>query len=392
MRLSNIELIRDTQTSRIQCFVGGVNVFIEVENKYADNLVYETADSFILAAMLPALMAGEDIECDTVSDDLYYHSSTILYLLSKVFRKPCIKIVPKHIVHVDFHPAAVGTGFSGGIDSFATFLSHTNNSCPEAYKITHLTLFNIGSYGNDYNLTLEKFNKDVQRAQPFAEKIGLPLITVNSNIGNLFTHKEIRHYSLRSTICLSVGILALSKLFRTYLISSSGTIDDMKLSRYDQYFYENSLTQLLSSHNTNIIVSEADLDRVEKTKIVAENDLPKDFLYVCAADIYNEKFNTNFNKDTAPNCSKCIKCVRTMMTLEILGYRDKFSSRFDFSKYEKEYKRHLLDIATKKGYDHFSREIYELMQQKGIRIPWTILCRGWIKGQIKQIKYKIKNR
>lgn len=391
MKLSKVELVNNTQTARIECTTGGGKIFVEVENEYADFLVHEVADPFVIAAMLPSLMAGEDIECETISDDLYYHSPTILYLLSKVFNKPCIKVVPKSIIHTDFHPVAVGTGFSGGIDSFATFINHTSEDCPKAYKITHLTLFNIGSYGNDYEQTQEKFKKDIQRARPFAEKVGLPLVTVNSNIGVLFTHKEIHHYSLRSTMCLSVAILSLSKLFKTYLISSSGTIDDMRLNRYDQYFYENSLTQRLSSHSTNILVAEANLNRVEKTKIVANSDLARDYLYVCAADIYNEKFNSGYKKDTAPNCSRCIKCVRTMMTLDLLGYRDKFSKRFDFAKYDKEFKNHIQDIATKKGYDHFSREVYELMQEKGVKIPCTILMRGWLKGKIKQIRYKIKN-
>lgn len=391
MKLSSVELTKGTQYARIQCFINGGGYFIEVDSEYADKLVYETSDPFVLAAMLPALMAGENIECDTISDDLYYHSPTILYLLSKVFNKHCIKIIPKQVVHVDFAPTAVGTGFSGGIDSFATFLNHTSDSCPDAFKITHLTLFNVGAYGNDYELTLEKFKKDVQRAKPFAKQVDMPLVTVNSNIGGLFTHKEVKSYSLRSTICLSIGILSLSKLFRTYYISSSGTIDDMKLNRYDQYFYENSLTQRLSTHNTNILVSETDINRVEKTKIVAKSDLSKDFLYVCAADIYNEKYKFGFSKDTAPNCSQCIKCVRTMTTLDALGYRDRFASRFDFSKYDKDYKHHLLDIATKKCYDHFSREIYELMQERGIKISPVILCRGWIRGKIKQLRYIIKN-
>lgn len=371
---------------------GGGTIFMEVECQYEDYLVHEVSDPFVLAAMLPALMMGEDIECDTISDDLYYHSSTILYLLSKVFRKPCIKVVPKHVIHVDFNPTAVGTGFSGGIDSFATFFNHTGDNCPEMYKITHLTLFNVGAYGNDYELTKDKFNKDVQRAKKFAKIVGLPLVTVNSNIGSLFIHKDIYHYALRTTICLSVAILALSKLFRTYYISSANTIDYMKLNRYDQTFYENSLTQRLSTHNTNIFVTETNVNRVEKTKVVAKDKLSKDFLYVCAADIYNEKHKTNFNKDTAPNCSQCIKCVRTMMTLDLLGYRDRFISRFDFAKYDKDYKSYLLDIATKKSYDHFSREIYDLMQQKGVTIPLSILIRGWVRGKIRQIKYIIKNK
>ncbi len=345
-----------------------------------------------MASILPAIIEGEDIVCESISDDLYYHAPTIIFLLAKVFGKPCIKIKPKQIIHLDFDPQGVGTGFSGGIDSLATFINHTGKECPEYYRITHLTLFNIGSYGNDYSKTLEKFNNDVERAQVFAKKVNLPLVTVNSNIGGLFSQKEIVNYSLRSTVCLSVAILALSKLFRIYYISSTGTVDDMKLSRYDMYFYENSLTQLLSSHNTSILISEANLNRVEKTKIVASNSLSQDFLYVCAADIYNERFKTKYEKDTAPNCSECIKCVRTMITLDTLGIRDQFSSRFDFSKYDKQYKDHLLDIATKKGYDHFSREIYELMIDKGMKLPKSVLIRGWIRGNIRKFKYKIKNK
>lgn len=392
MKIGQVELVREALVSRIECEMGGGKIFVEVEKEYENYLVHEVEDPFVIAAMLPALMAGENIECDRISDDLFYHSHTILYLLSKVFRKPCIKVVPKQIRHLDLNPKAVGTGFSGGIDSFATFINHTDADCPESYRITHLTLFNIGSYGNDYEQTQVKFKKDIQRARLFTEKVGLPLVTVNTNIGNLYSHKEIQNYSLRSTMCLSVAVVALSKLLCKYYISSTDTIDDMKLSRYDQYFYEYSLTQLLSNHNTSIFVTEADLNRVEKTQIVAKSDYSKDFLYVCAADIYNERFQTSFKKDTAPNCSRCIKCVRTMITLDLLGYRDKFSSRFDFQKYDKEYNNHLLDIATKKGYDHFSREIYELMQEKGIKIPVKILIRGWLKGKIKQIKYKIKNR
>lgn len=156
--------------------MGGVNqIFIEVPANFTNYLVCEVADPFIIASLLPALINGENIECESVSDDLYYHSKTIIFLLSKVFNKPIIKLIPKEIKHLDFCPTKVGTGFSGGIDSLSTFINHTSEECPESYKINQLALFNVGSYGNNYEKTKEKFQKDIIRAQEFAKEVDLPL-------------------------------------------------------------------------------------------------------------------------------------------------------------------------------------------------------------------------
>lgn len=337
-------------------------------------------------------MKEEDIICDTISDDLYYHSKVIIFLLSKVFKKPIIRIIPKEIKHIDFSSFAVGTGCSGGIDSLATYINHSGEGCPANYRITHFTLFNVGAYGNDYSLTKQKFNTDIKRASLFADYVKLPLVNVNSNIGELYHDKNIRPFSLRSILCLCVGITALSKLIKTYFISSAQTIDEIKLNSIDQSYYGDALVQLLSTHNTQIFISETDLNRVEKTKLVAKSDYGKDFLYVCASDIYNEKHNTSFQKDTAPNCSECIKCVRTMMTLDLLGYREQYSSRFDFNKYDRIYKQSLLELCTKKEYYPMSKDIYVLMREKGVHIPATIRLKGWVRGKVKQIKYKINNK
>ena len=44
-------------------------------------------------------------------------------------------------------PRAVGTGFSGGIDSFATIYEHHEKPAPEGFKLTHLFFFNVGAHG-----------------------------------------------------------------------------------------------------------------------------------------------------------------------------------------------------------------------------------------------------
>lgn len=188
---------------------------------------------------------------------------------------------------------------------------------------------------------------------------------MDSNIGELYTHLELIYYSMRSTICLSSAVLALQKLVRRYFISSSGTIDGMKLSRWDQYFYEDALVHLLSTDCTTIYISESDLNRVEKTRLLVDNPLAQDFLYVCAADIYNANHGTSYRKDTAPNCGECLQGERTLLTLDFLGVLPKYVKRFDLKKYATFRSKFIDGVVIKRGDDHFKEEIYSLMLEKG---------------------------
>ena len=260
--------------------------------------------------------------------------------------------------------------------------------CPEAYRLTHLTLFNAGAYGNNYELTHAKFNLDANRAMGFAKEVGLPFITVNSNIGQLFSHKDIENYSLRSIICLSYCVLAMSKLFKMYYISGGYTIDKMRLTRYDMSYYGDSLVQLLSTHNTQIFMAETNMDRVDKTRLLVDNPYAHKYLYVCAADIFNERMGGNYTKDTSPNCSQCLKCTRTLITLELLDKLSDFSERFDLGKYKQVKKQVIQDILNKRSYDHFARSIYELMKETKWRIPLWRRLYGDIWGFWRRMRYK----
>lgn len=345
-------------------------IFYSVQKKYADYLVDEVADSFLLVALLPAMFTGQRIVSEhPISSSLSYNIATIVYLLSKAFKIPTSSITGLiyNCLRTCFDPVSVATGFSGGIDSLCTYINHTDEKCPDDFKITHLTLFNIGSYGNDYEQSHKDFLNDVKHASAFAQEVHKPLILVDSNIGELYTQEGLRYYSMRSTLCLSSAVLVLQKLIRRYFISSSGTIDGMKLSRWDQYFYEDALVHLLSTDCTTIYISESNLNRVEKTKILANNPLAQKFLYVCAADIYNVKHGTSYKKDTAPNCSECIKCERTLLTLDFLGVLQKYVGRFDLNKYNKSRQKLIDDVVIKGRGDHFKEEIYALMLEKNFK-------------------------
>jgi hypothetical protein len=383
---------REDQTyliSKIKDEVSNIeeDVFFAVPNEYGNYLCDEVADAFVVAMLLPALVSKQDIYINApISEILFYQiENNLTYTLSKVFKKKPIKIIPKSTITLNFNPTAVATGFSGGIDSFTTVLQHTQD-VTDNLILTNLTLFNVGSYGNDYKKTQVTFAEDIKRAKSISNIFGLPLLTIDSNFNLFYNNREekIFNFSPRSTMCLIAGVLSLQKFFKYYFISSTGTIEDIKLSKHDQYYYEWLVTSFLSNNNSQIIIANSDLNRVEKTKYIADNKIAKNNLYVCAADIYNEKHYTQYKKDTSPNCSECIKCLRTLITLDLLGKIEHYSNRFDLQKYRKHKDSIFINVLANYKKDHFLKEIHDLMIETNYQIPK--------KYKIKASLFKLRNR
>lgn len=309
-------------------------IFFSVSNEFEEYLVHEVSDAFVLACIPQALVTQQDIKCDNISDVLFDNLKPVIYLLSKVYQCNPINIISKKIIHLDFNPQEIVTGFSGGIDSLSTFFNHTGDIVSKELRITMLALFNVGAYGNDYEKTKLCFDKDKERAALFAQEVRLPFVFMDSNISLLCIHPTLKGFAQRSILSISAAILSLQKLFKTYYISSSYTIDKLVYYKADQSKYENLLAPLLSNL-TNISITETYLNRVEKTRLLMDNNICQKHLYVCASDIYNEKYNTGFDKGNFPNCGECIKCTRTLITLDFLGALQKFSNQFDLNKYLK---------------------------------------------------------
>ena len=350
--------------------------YFSVSNEYGKYLCNEVADAFVIAMLLPALVSGQNIKVDApISEMLSYQlNNSLIFTFCKVFNKKPITIFPASTLSIDFNPEAVATGISGGVDTFTTIITHTSVNCPEGLRLTHLTLFNVGAYGNDETGSQKAFEADAVRAAQYAEYLGLPLVLLNSNISKICVHKDIFHFVTRSIISIIAGIYSLQKLFKLYLISSGHTIDKTTLNRgfkrnLDQGRYDVLIASLFSNLNTRFIVANVNLNRVEKTKLIAEDKTARKFLYVCAADIYNEKHGTSYKKDTSPNCSECEKCTRTLLTLDVLGYLDEFSGRFDLRKYANLRKNLIIKVLNTYKKNHYFNEIHDLMIEKNYHIP-----------------------
>jgi len=346
--------------------------YFSVSNAYAEYLCDEIADAFVVAMLIPALMSGQDIRVKApVSEMLLYRiENGLTFILSKTYSKKPISVLPDSTGTFKFNPKAVATGFSGGVDSFATVLQHTSENCTEGMRLTHLALFNVGAYGNDESGSKKLFNADAQRAKQYAEYINMPLVLIESNISKAYEVNEITHgFSPRSSTCIMAAVLSLQKLFRIYLIAGSDTIDHFRFDKWNQNFYESLVAYYLSAAKTTIVIANEDINRIEKMRIISENEQVKKFLYVCPADYLNEKSKIKFTRDTKPNCSECTKCLRTLVVLDLMGCLDEYENVFDLQRYEHHKSNYLKYILQDTNTGALFREIYELMKETGYKFP-----------------------
>lgn len=346
--------------------------YFSVSENYGDYFCDEVADAFLVAMLIPAMFSGQNIKINApVSELLLYQiENSLIYTFSKVFDKQIIDIIPSSVVNPEFEPSGVVTGFSGGVDSFTTVLQHTSSEIPENLRLTHLSLFNVGAYGNDEVTTGTSFTNDSKRATDFSIQNNIPLIQLDSNISSAYGSYEIVHgFTPRMITCISAGVLALQKLIKIYLIASSDTIDRIRLDKWFQSSHETLIASFLSTLNTRIVIANPGMRRVEKIKKIASNELVQKHLYVCLADSLNEKGNVKIDKGSKPNCSECFKCLRVMSTLDILGSLDKYQQQFDLEKYElvkEDYFRHTIKNSNK---NKMLKEIYDLIIERNFKVP-----------------------
>ncbi len=264
-----IALIKDEQNGTEK------EIYFSVSNEYGKYLCDEVADAFVVAMLLPALVSGQDIKISApVSEMLYFHiENALTYTLSKVFGKKPVHIYPDSLVTPGFQPKAVATGFSGGVDSFATVLYHTSSECPKSLQLTHLTLFNVGAYGNRPEAA-KAFLNDSRRAQEFAREINLPLVLLDSNMSLMQNQEDIFYFSTRFVNNIMAGALALQKLFNVYLLSSGVAAENLRVDAQhrDQGYYDVLLANFLSGSSTRFIISGSNMNRMDKIKYITSGE------------------------------------------------------------------------------------------------------------------------
>ena len=325
-----------------------------------------SSDCFLMGMLFPAMAAGCDLVLDgCVSEKLLFRTRHFLIPMLAAFFEDELKpiAVRAESVRREAYDGAdaVGTGLSGGVDSFHTIKEfYQDYQGPSADRVNTLLFFNVGSHGMGNDRTklewLErKFRERGKRMQLLADELGLPLVAVNSNL-----HAFMRSGHLQTSDLASLAAaLFLGRKLRLYYLASAGFdyrslmyaegAHDHDIEKIDDFILPHVCTESFSAMSGG-----AALTRTQKTESICSDALVQKYLDVCG--------NQNA---VVGNCSGCFKCRRTMLTLDILGVLDKFGSVFDLKKFAgKERRRYVATLLNNRSCDPFLADICELARRK----------------------------
>ena len=132
MVIKNLRIERSDDDSKLVVdlyseTIGHDQLWFSVPNKYSEYLTDDRYDAFLVGMLYPAMMYGEDIEIrGSVSERLLFNINTYVLALLNAY-SPLTKTI-KINVHDStadkLGGVEVGTGFSGGVDSFCTIYDH----------------------------------------------------------------------------------------------------------------------------------------------------------------------------------------------------------------------------------------------------------------------------
>ena len=309
MIIKNIRLTEENETLKLSADckirkIGFDTIYFTFDKKFA-SFLYPDASPFAAALFIPCMKEGEDLIIHgSISEKLYSGMQKIMDIMitwNTGLKK--IRIIPDAISEDENEPHAIASFFSGGVDSFHTYLKNKHSSDE---KITHFILVN----GYDIDLRNKKlWEATLQDVMKTADHEGILVIAVESNIKRL--NEPIIQWTQNFGGCLAAIGLALRKEIKTVYIASSFTKDRQIPSG------SHLATDFLWSTETiQFIHDGAECTRFEKIQNeIATSDVALNHLRVCYKN-YKAKFN----------CGKCDKCLRTMIALKICGSLEKAST------------------------------------------------------------------
>jgi hypothetical protein len=344
-------------------------LWFEVPAAFAD-LLSRRVDAALLGLLLPAMAAGENIEvAGSVSAQLLaYLRGDAQDLLRRVL--PALHPIRIEASRVTDEPESRAghclAGFSGGVDSFFTLFAPAPSGQP---AVTHLAHYNVGSHGRGQRAA-GIFAQRAGRAAAIADRLGLPLVTLDSNLDDLMG----RGLGFMATHVLrtAAATAALQGGVTAYLFAGAYHRDRQGRSPAgDISRYEDEMLPRLAPAGMTFAVTGSDFTRVQKTLLIAAHPLAREHLDVC--------LEPRRARGRA-NCSACLKCLRALMVLEIAGRLAQFATAFDLRRYRR--LRWFAFAQLLSGTPDSRSEILGLAAERGFRLPagsgfWSLPLPFW---------------
>ncbi len=326
---------------------------------YKDYLVTENVDAFLVGLLLLAMKKGEDINVKgALSQRLYYSLNN--YLISALsFAEPNlkkVKVTADKLNATNLNVGgSIGTGLSGGVDSFAVICDHLN--VKEQYRINRFTFLNAGSHGdNGGDFARKLFNDRYTMVKKYADECNIEVMAIDTNINEILMMEHVYSHTIRDVAC----ILTLQKLFKYYYYASTYRFDHYELSNYMcQGSYDILSLNMLSTESISFFSAVSQYTRVERTEKISEYEPTYRYLNVCTV---------SSSTGIVQNCSVCPKCLRTQVTLELLGKYHLYNKVFNISEYKKKKEKYIGCVLANKNDDIYCNEIAELIKLKKYKV------------------------
>lgn len=329
----------------------GTALWFGVDEKQSEYLCAERSDAFVMTLLPTAMRGGHQIICETpMSERLHYQLEN--YLIPSLcsagdLYRPVSIEAPLTSERIN-GKNGTGTGFSGGVDSLYSIMTHGKDS---TYPVTHLALFNVGVFeGEGYR---EGFFKSCRNAVRFSQETGLELVCLDSNLPEALPERFLDVYSFRNL----AAAMALQGLFARYLLSSGHDIASFSFDLHNSATYDMLTVHCAQTESLSFYLSGGQTKRADKLKALSDWEPSHRWLHPC---VYGHVGNKN--------CGHCKKCARDMTTLYALGTLERFEAVFDLPAYKKALPQRIGFVMANKG-NHLYDETLALLEENGVAVP-----------------------
>ena len=302
-------------------------------------LASDVSDAFLMGLLPVAMSVGEDVE--TVGPV----SATLLFNLDHGLKHvlgaqvPTLKIGRVHAEGTGTFAVrgdTVATGISGRVDSSHVIAEyHLSPDVPDTLRVRQLLFFNVGSNGERNDDRARAFYSGcLQRVRLAADRVGLPQLTVDSNLADFYEKVGMNHQLTATAPSVSAALAVQARVSR-YLLASgptwarSGYGPSATMEFTDPYYLPLCRTERFDTVSVG-----GELKRGEKIERLVKHQFVRDFLRPCTSGL--------------ENCGRCGKCKGTLLPLEIIGVLPEFNRVFDLEKWASVREEYVAEVRRRR--------------------------------------------
>jgi len=309
----HLAIAPDGRTSTVTARIDLQGTSVDLWYTFHGIVAEPSPDAFIPAVLLAAMLHGVPLVSEgPVSPLLLSQLPTVQDIYATWV--PTLHRVP---IEAPAAEHAVGPGpdsaafFTGGIDSFHTFLTH---------RAEIGTLLFVHGFASPR--TGERRDSASRTLQRVGEAFGVRVIEVESNLYQLLNlwlelkqrghlSPRFRNFELAHGAALASVAHLLPASFGKVSVAATFTYSDLI-----PWGSHPLLDPLWSTERRRLVHDGCAATRIEKTRTVAGSGRMLELLRVCPRAGVGE----------TPNCGRCEKCLRTMVGLRIAGALDQCSA------------------------------------------------------------------